>query len=64
MKTLLNFLLGCSHRRTTFPITPARSKLSMYVVCLDCGREFPYDWARMCIGTSEAKRLKGAERRV
>ena len=56
MNTLLNVFFGCSHRRTTFPITPARkagktnSRTNTYVVCLDCGREFDYNWKEMRIG--------------
>jgi len=48
---ILNALMGCSHRKTTFPLTP-RPKLgagSTYVVCLDCGAEFEYDWQNMRI---------------
>jgi hypothetical protein len=51
---LLDMVFGCWHRRRTFPIT-VRGKLrhrtaavtGTYVVCLHCGREFPYDWAQM-----------------
>lgn len=56
MVTLLNSLFGCSHRRTTFPITPARragftnSSKGTYVVCLDCGQEFAYNWTDMKVG--------------
>jgi hypothetical protein len=27
--------------------TPAASLTGTYVVCLDCGKEFPYDWKAM-----------------
>jgi hypothetical protein len=59
LNNVLNILLGCSHRRTTFPITPARragispasgQRHSTYVVCLDCGKEFGYNWSEMRIG--------------
>jgi hypothetical protein len=59
LNNLMNVLLGCSHRRTTFPITPARragfsqapgQRHSTYVVCLDCGKEFGYNWSEMRIG--------------
>jgi hypothetical protein len=61
LRTLQNALLGCTHRRTTFPLTPRRElrrpsaapntvHRGMYVVCLDCGREFCYDWQEMHIG--------------
>jgi len=59
LNNLLNIFLGCSHRRTTFPITPARKagrslgpgqRHSTYVVCLDCGKEFGYNWTEMRIG--------------
>ena len=43
---LANLFCGCSHGRTTFPITlQART----YVACLECGRHLPYDWTRMRI---------------
>lgn len=49
-------LFGCAHRRCTFPITAKKpgsapsggeSSKTTYVVCLDCGKEFPYDWQQM-----------------
>lgn len=61
MDSILNGLFGCSHKRTTFPLTPARkvagysanpsaTRHGTYVVCLDCGKEFGYDWKEMRIG--------------
>lgn len=58
MANLLDVLFGCSHKNYTFPITmktkqrrgPA-SATRTYVVCLDCGKEFPYDWEQMRIVT-------------
>jgi hypothetical protein len=53
LASLLNSIFGCSHRRTTFPLTPSRKMASAsnrhgtYVVCLDCGQEFRYDWKAM-----------------
>jgi len=51
----LEYLLGCRHKRITFPITekPERRKsiaslpTGTYIVCIDCGKEFPYDWKQM-----------------
>jgi hypothetical protein len=48
-------LFGCSHQHCSFPITvrgklrrtAAASVTGTYVVCLDCGQEFPYDWNQM-----------------
>ena len=51
MKRFLNWLdrlFGCPHSHTTFPFTPKPGR-SPYVVCLDCGAEFSYDWASMKI---------------
>lgn len=57
--SIWNALVGCRHRRTTFPLTPARPKTGephtethaeTYVVCLDCGKQFVYDWEKMHIG--------------
>ena len=50
LNRLLSALLGCSHKRTTFPLTPtgrSGSTRETYVVCLDCGTEFEYDWREM-----------------
>jgi len=33
--------------RQTPPPHAAAAVTGTYVVCLDCGREFPYDWAQM-----------------
>ena len=53
--SLFDLVFGCSHQRCSFPITVkgklrrsvAASVTGTYVVCLDCGREFPYDWKEM-----------------
>jgi hypothetical protein len=51
---ILDGLFGCSHRRLTRPITPV-SKPGVpsgdtYVVCLDCGKQYAYDWDHMRMG--------------
>ena len=69
MQSLVNALFGCSHRRTTFPLTPGRKyepapgavRNGTYVVCLDCGREFGYDWSEMRVGNRLAARAATAE---
>ena len=52
----VDWLHGCSHRKTTFPITlPAsaggaerqNTEAETYIVCLECGRHFAYDWSTM-----------------
>jgi len=55
--TIWNLLFRCQHRRTTFPLTLARDKgagtdthAETYVVCLDCGKQFLYDWEHMRLG--------------
>lgn len=52
--SIFESLFGCSHRRLTRPITPV-SKPGVpsgetYVVCLECGKQFAYDWNHMRIG--------------
>ncbi len=50
-------LFGCWHSHLSFPITAKRgprrntaaSLTGTYVVCLDCGKEFAYDWREMKI---------------
>jgi len=58
-QSILNSLFGCAHQRTTFPLTPSRKsagapassqRSGAYVVCLDCGKEFSYDWKEMRVG--------------
>lgn len=52
---LFDSLFGCWHSHYSFPITvrhgAQRNAASLltgtYVVCLDCGKEFPYDWREM-----------------
>lgn len=59
---LFEHVFGCSHSRTTFPITPSGSRAiashrdtngwkGTYVVCLKCGKEFDYDWKTMKVAT-------------
>lgn len=47
-------LFGCAHRRLTRPITPVNKagvpSGETYVVCLDCAKQFAYDWDHMRIG--------------
>ena len=60
LHSMINALFGCSHQRTTFPITPGRriagppalgaTRNGTYVVCLDCGKEFAYNWNEMRVG--------------
>lgn len=62
---IFDAFFGCWHNHYSFPITTrgnarrnqAASLTGTYVVCLDCGKELPYDWKEMrVIGTpSEQK---------
>ena len=52
--TIFDALFGCWHKRMSFPITKrgqarptVASETGTYVVCLDCGKEFAYDWQQM-----------------
>lgn len=45
----------CRHPRITFPLATAGDGGAAHVTCLDCGREFWYDWERM---------RRGAERLI
>ncbi len=52
---ITDLLFGCSHRHYSFPISMrsgqrragAALATGTYIVCLDCGKEFPYDWKQM-----------------
>jgi hypothetical protein len=66
---LINMVFGCWHGNFSFPITvrgeakrnrPAAQLTGTYVACLDCGKEFPYDWKEMKVltdGGKEARRV-------
>src|SRR5271157_1132624 len=55
LMSVFDMIFGCWHERCSFPITvrgklrrrAAASVTGTYVVCLDCGQEFPYDWNKM-----------------
>ena len=64
MSSFLSLFFGCGHNRTTFPLTPSRrgvvsgssyagqpKRNNTYVVCLDCGKEFDYNWKEMRVGS-------------
>ena len=60
---LIDFLFGCKHARYSFPVTirgaarrpQAGALTGTYVACLDCGKEFPYDWHEMRVITSPSE---------
>jgi hypothetical protein len=60
---LIDLVFGCKHSRYSFPVTirggrrpQAAALTGTYVACLDCGREFPYDWQQMKVITSSAEK--------
>ncbi len=56
---IFDAVFGCHHSQYSFPITVRRSTrrnapaaiAGTYVVCLECGKEMPYDWQRMKVTT-------------
>lgn len=52
---LTDIFFGCRHERTSFPRSSksncgrpeVEQNTETYVVCLDCGMEFGYDWRQM-----------------
>jgi hypothetical protein len=62
---LVDAFFGCWHNHYSFPLTvkpnsrkgfrPSAATLTgMYVVCLDCGKELPYDWNEMKVISSSS----------
>lgn len=60
LASLMGWFQGCSHARTSFPITLPVSRVvggvnvteaETYIVCLECGRHLNYDWNAMCVAT-------------
>ena len=53
--SLIKALFSCSHRKLAFPITlrhnprvpGSRYGRRTYMICLDCGKELPYNWDEM-----------------
>jgi hypothetical protein len=75
IQSILNKMLGCSHHRTTFPQTPQRKNGALpgagatrngntYVACLDCGKEFAYNWSEMRVGQPVTSRVVPPAARV
>jgi hypothetical protein len=64
MAKLIDVFFGCRHSKYSFPVTVRRmarrpqagALTGTYVACLDCGREFPYDWQEMKVITSSSER--------
>ena len=74
LQSIFNSLFGCAHQRTTFPITPGKKTAGIsaagalrngtYVACLECGKEFAYDWHAMKVvsgGFDRGEALAAAE---
>jgi hypothetical protein len=64
---LFDAFFGCWHSHYGFPVTVRRgvrrnaaaALTGTYVVCLDCGKELPYDWQEMRIVTSPEEYQSG-----
>ncbi len=60
---MMDAVFGCRHSRYSFPITiranahrsASAARAGTYVVCLDCGREFAYDWQAMRVAETSSK---------
>ena len=63
LSKVVDALFGCLHTNYSFPITtkPNRNSKSIpskprtYVVCLECGKDLPYDWVQMKVVPEEKK---------
>ena len=68
IRNMLDVLFGCWHKNYSFPITAkgslrrseAAGVTGTYIVCLDCGKEFPYDWRAMKVVAMPRKRAAAA----
>ncbi|MFY9561777.1 MAG: hypothetical protein WAQ52_16200 [Terriglobales bacterium] len=65
---LMDAMFGCWHSNYSFPITVrtgsrrprAASRTGTYVVCLDCGKEFAYDWHEMRVVEARPRAAAGS----
>jgi predicted transcriptional regulator len=61
---VMDMLFGCWHTNYSFPITAktarrgAASVTGTYIVCLECGKEFPYDWKTMKVVSAQKEAKK------
>lgn len=61
---IFDALFGCWHKNMSFPMSSKRGKrqsvaasqTGTYTVCLDCGKEFAYDWKSMRVLDSSEQR--------
>ena len=66
---LMDLLFGCTHRRYTFPMTAKQGRprpevatvTGTWVSCLDCGKEFAYDWKQMKVVSAPSERSLAAK---
>jgi hypothetical protein len=64
IRKLVDAVFGCTHSRYSFPVTlrgaanrpQAAALTGTYVACLDCGKEFAYDWQEMKVISSADER--------
>ncbi len=69
ISNIVDALFGCWHANYSFPRSAkpgqrrsdAAAVTGTYVVCLDCGKEFPYDWQEMKIVTADKRARRIAE---
>jgi len=67
LSKLVNAVFGCWHSHYSFPRTvraglrrsAAAAVTGTYVVCLDCGKELPYDWREMKVIEGNRNKEKG-----
>ncbi len=72
MANLMEMLFGCWHSNYSFPLTrrrgqrksPAAAVTGTYVVCLECGKEFPYDWHEMKIVSAQSEHAEAIAAKV
>lgn len=63
---MFDAVFGCWHTHYSFPISVrpgsrcnrAASLTGTYVVCLDCGKEFPYDWKEMRVLSTSMEKTR------
>jgi hypothetical protein len=61
---VFDLLFGCWHKRVSFPMTRKAAqqrsgesrRAGTYIVCLDCGKEFGYDWKEMRVLSAREQR--------
>ena len=60
LQSIFGAIFGCAHQRVSFPQTRRNGAPATYITCLECGKEFAYNWKEMRLGELVAAPIPSA----